>query len=177
MNRHRVEVYIIDEAGRIAASFERIQWDESEVLDRAAALLARDNASTAVQNSSSGGNENGFGKNSNTATTSYGTEFAGALASRPAPGLTSPALPATLSIFRLPRPSFQSAPSAGPHISAFSVLPAWSGCLTPPAFAPSCQPDVDHLGSLWLQQRWQQETAGFYLAATGAFLIFFSDRL
>ena len=40
INRHRVEVYVLDAHGNIAASFERIQWDENEVLDSAATLLA-----------------------------------------------------------------------------------------------------------------------------------------
>jgi protein SCO1/2 len=39
VSRHRVEVYILDVDGRVAASFERIQWDERQVADQAAALL------------------------------------------------------------------------------------------------------------------------------------------
>ncbi len=39
VNRHRVELYLLDRTGRIAASFERIHWDEREVLDRAVQLL------------------------------------------------------------------------------------------------------------------------------------------
>ena len=39
VNRHRIEVYALDRDGRIAASFERIHWDEEQVVDRAAALL------------------------------------------------------------------------------------------------------------------------------------------
>ena len=49
VNRHRVELYVLDAAGRIAASFERIQWDENEVLERAAALLAKDSISTVAR--------------------------------------------------------------------------------------------------------------------------------
>ncbi|MDE2366503.1 MAG: SCO family protein, partial [Betaproteobacteria bacterium] len=41
VSRHRVEVYILDTAGEIAASFDRIQWDENEVLDRVVNLLAQ----------------------------------------------------------------------------------------------------------------------------------------
>ena len=33
VNRHRIEVYILDARGRIAASFERIHWDEQQVVD------------------------------------------------------------------------------------------------------------------------------------------------
>ena len=39
VNRHRIEVYVLDREGRVAASFERIQWDESEVVGRARELL------------------------------------------------------------------------------------------------------------------------------------------
>jgi protein SCO1/2 len=40
VNRHRIEVYILDSEGRIAASFERIQWDENDVVSRAMKILA-----------------------------------------------------------------------------------------------------------------------------------------
>ena len=39
VNRHRVEVYILDAEGRIAASFERIHWDEQQVVTRAIEVL------------------------------------------------------------------------------------------------------------------------------------------
>jgi protein SCO1/2 len=39
VNRHRVEVYILDGRGRIARVFERIRWDEEEVVNQAADLL------------------------------------------------------------------------------------------------------------------------------------------
>jgi len=39
VNRHRVELYILDARGRIAASFERLQWDEASVVEQASALL------------------------------------------------------------------------------------------------------------------------------------------
>ena len=39
VNRHRIEVYVLDPAGRIAASFERIHWDARQVVDRAVELL------------------------------------------------------------------------------------------------------------------------------------------
>jgi protein SCO1/2 len=40
VNRHRLEVYILDREGRIAASFERIHWDEEEVVARAIEVLS-----------------------------------------------------------------------------------------------------------------------------------------
>lgn len=39
VNRHRVELYILDAEGRIAASFERIHWDEQQVVDRTIEVL------------------------------------------------------------------------------------------------------------------------------------------
>ena len=39
VNRHRLEVYILDAEGRIAGSFERIHWDEQQVVDRAIEIL------------------------------------------------------------------------------------------------------------------------------------------
>jgi protein SCO1/2 len=39
VNRHRLEVYVLDGEGRIAGSFERIHWDEQQVVDRAIAVL------------------------------------------------------------------------------------------------------------------------------------------
>ena len=40
VNRHRIEAYILDAEGRIAASFERLHWDEEQVVDRAIGVLA-----------------------------------------------------------------------------------------------------------------------------------------
>ncbi|MDF0673535.1 MAG: SCO family protein [Nitrospira sp.] len=39
VNRHRVEAYILDAEGRIAASFERTCWDERLVVDRTLQVL------------------------------------------------------------------------------------------------------------------------------------------
>jgi protein SCO1/2 len=39
VNRHRVEAYILDAQGRIAVSFERLLWDEQQVVARAVDLL------------------------------------------------------------------------------------------------------------------------------------------
>lgn len=39
VNRHRIEVYLLDERGRIAASIARLQWEVEEVLDLAETLL------------------------------------------------------------------------------------------------------------------------------------------
>ena len=43
VNRHKLEAYILDADGKVAASFERIRWDEPQVVDRAIALLKESN--------------------------------------------------------------------------------------------------------------------------------------
>ena len=49
VNRHRIEVYILDAEGRIAASFERIHWDEQQVVDRAIEVLKEQSVETASE--------------------------------------------------------------------------------------------------------------------------------
>ena len=49
VNRHRIEVYILDAEGRIAASFERIHWDEQEDTARAIEVLTEKNAAAACE--------------------------------------------------------------------------------------------------------------------------------
>lgn len=39
VNRHRIEVYVLDAQGRVAVSFERIHWDEQQVVTRAIETL------------------------------------------------------------------------------------------------------------------------------------------
>ena len=39
VNRHRIEVYILDAEGRAAASFVRLHWDEGQVVQRAVEVL------------------------------------------------------------------------------------------------------------------------------------------
>ena len=46
VNRHRIEVYLLDAAGGIAASLERIHWDEQQIMDRAVALLNEERRAT-----------------------------------------------------------------------------------------------------------------------------------
>jgi len=39
VNRHRIELYVLDAEGRVAVSFEQLRWDEQEVVARAAGML------------------------------------------------------------------------------------------------------------------------------------------
>ena len=54
VNRHRVEAFVLDAQGRIAASFERLQWDDEEVIDEAVRLLARPPDDTGSDGDTSG---------------------------------------------------------------------------------------------------------------------------
>jgi protein SCO1 len=48
VNRHRIEAYILDSKGRVSASFERLHWDEQEVVDRAIEVLAEQDSGPRV---------------------------------------------------------------------------------------------------------------------------------
>lgn len=52
VNRHRIEAYILDAEGRIAASFERIHWDEQQVVDRTIEVLKEKSDETTSEVSS-----------------------------------------------------------------------------------------------------------------------------
>jgi protein SCO1 len=45
VSRHRIELYLLDESGRVAASFTRLEWSEDEVVLRLSQLFAATNAS------------------------------------------------------------------------------------------------------------------------------------
>jgi protein SCO1 len=53
VSRHRIELYVLDGGGRIAASFERIRWKETEVVDRAQEVLAEDSRTPVLVDASS----------------------------------------------------------------------------------------------------------------------------
>ncbi|MEK6280843.1 MAG: SCO family protein [Acidobacteriota bacterium] len=54
VNRHRIEVYILDAEGRIAASFERIHWDEQQVVNRTIEVLKEKREETTIEVSADG---------------------------------------------------------------------------------------------------------------------------
>jgi protein SCO1/2 len=39
VNRHRIELFLLDQQGRVAGAFTRLQWDSEEVLAQAASLV------------------------------------------------------------------------------------------------------------------------------------------
>ena len=48
VNRHRIELYILDAVGRTAGYFGRIQWNERDVVDRAIEVLKENETSSAT---------------------------------------------------------------------------------------------------------------------------------
>ena len=46
VNRHRVEAYIVDQRGQVAAVFERIHWDEEELVRQATEILHEQNTAS-----------------------------------------------------------------------------------------------------------------------------------
>lgn len=42
VNRHRVEAFLVDAGGNVAASFERVGWDEGRIVDEALVLCAEE---------------------------------------------------------------------------------------------------------------------------------------
>jgi len=55
VNRHRIELFILDCHGRIAASFERLKWNEREVIDTAVRLLPDRNDSSGKRSAAAAG--------------------------------------------------------------------------------------------------------------------------
>ncbi len=158
VNRHRVEVYILDTAGSITTSFERVQWDEREILDRAAALLAQASTHTARRRSEDGNMRA-------PATASRQRVFA----QHPATGST---LPATLSALSLTTAFFPKCPICwATYLSVFGITGLEQLPYTPwllPLFAGLM---LINLGSLWLREHARQRIIGFYFSATGVFAI------
>jgi protein SCO1/2 len=46
VSRHRIEVFVLDRKGRVAATFHRLNWSEEQVVDQAARLVEREKAGT-----------------------------------------------------------------------------------------------------------------------------------
>jgi protein SCO1/2 len=142
VNRHRVELYILDAEGRIATSFERLHWDEQQVVDRAIEVL----------NEKSGAAEGSLPPASpthrNTASPIFGTIAALGFAFFP----KCPICWATyLSVF---------------GIASVERIP-YSPWLQPVLVAAL----LINLASVWLRGRATGRMSGFYLVGTGALAI------
>lgn len=148
VNRHRIEAYVLDAEGRLAASFERTRWDEQQLVDRAIEVLK----------------EKGEG-----ATPEISPEPASIPARRKA------ASPVLGTLAALGVAFFPKCPIcwAG-YLSMFGIaglerIP-YSPWLQPALVAVM----LINLGSVWLRGRSTGRMAGFYLVSAGALSILFS---
>jgi protein SCO1/2 len=148
VNRHRIEVYILDAEGRVAASFERLQWEERRVAERAAELL-EDESSGAVP------------------------ETFGETAAPPARRKTTSPVLGTLASVAVA--FFPKCPIcwAG-YLSLFGVASLqripYSPWLQPLLVAVM----LVNLGSVWLRSRATGRMSAFYLVSAGALAILIS---
>lgn len=145
VNRHRLEVYILDSEGRIAASFERLHWDEQQVVDRAIEVLneKRDERMSQVSTEPTAVSARG-----NTASSMFGTFAALGVAFFPKCPICWAAY---LSVF---------------GIAGLEQIP-YSPWLKPVLVAAM----LINLGSVWLRGRATGRMSGFYLVAAGALAI------
>ena len=148
VNRHRLEVYILDTQGRIAASFERIHWDEQEVVDRATEVLREKIVEVAS------------------------TDSAG-----PAdvPARRKTALPMLGTLASLGVAFFPKCPICwAAYLSVFGIASMnqipYSPWLRPVLIAVM----LINLASVWLRGRLTGRMSGFYLAGAGALVIIVS---
>lgn len=148
VNRHRLEVYILDAEGQIAASFQRIHWDEQQVVERAIEVLNEPQAGTAA-----------------------------GLSSEPdeSPARRKLASPMLATLASLAMAFFPKCPICwSAYLSVFGIaglkqIP-YSPWLQPVLFALM----LINLGSVWLRGRSTGRMTGFYLVSAGALAILLS---
>lgn len=145
VNRHRIELYVLDAEGRIATSFERLQWDEQQVVDHAVRVLEE------------------------------GRESAGGIATTPAdpPARRAAVSPLIGALGSLGLALFPKCPVcwAG-YLSLFGIAGLQRVPYTPwlqPVFAAVM---LINVASVWLRGRRTGRTGAFYLAGAGALAIF-----
>jgi protein SCO1/2 len=143
INRHRIELYVLDAEGRIATSFERLHWEEEDVVDHAVELLAEMSANAVVEDS----------PHSSKLPASNTTPMFGTLAALGVAFFTnSPFWWATykslLGVGALQRIPYS--PWLQPLLAALMLV---------------------NLGSTWLRGRATASMSGFYLVSIGALMI------
>ena len=144
VNRHRVEAFVLDPEGRVAAAFERLHWDEGELVERAARVLDEADDAPPAQSTPS--------------------------ASHPASrGALAPWLGtlAALGVALLPKcPICWAA-----YLSAFGVAGFGSIPYSPWLLPLLAAAVLVNLGSMWLRGRATGTLAPFWLAGVGTLLI------
>jgi len=140
VNRHRVEAYILDADGRVASSFERIHWDEHQLVDRTIEVLK---------------------EKSNEAPGEASQEPTGASAHRIA-------LPMLGILASLGAAFFPKCPMCwAAYLSLFGIAGLAQIPYAPwlqPVFAAAM---LTNVASVWLRARYTGKMSGFYLVAVG----------
>ncbi len=147
VNRHRIEAYILDAEGRIAASFERIHWDEQQVVDRTIEVLQEKSDETT-------------------------SEVSPGPADRPARHKTKTVSPIFGTLASLGVAFFPKCPICwAAYLSVFGIAG-----LNQIPYSPWLQPMLIavmliNLASVWLRGRSTGRMSGFYLVSAGALAI------
>jgi protein SCO1/2 len=155
VNRHRVEVYILDDKGQIATVFERIHWDEQSVVDRAIELLQEKSCTDPVLTEKIEHRKFSIGNDPSVRRT------------------TTASILATLASFAVA--FFPKCPICwAAYLSVFGIAG-----LDQIPYSPWLQPLLAtviliNLASVWLRARATGRMISFYLASAGAILIIVS---
>lgn len=145
VNRHRIELYILDAQGRVAASFERLHWDEHQVVRCATQLLQEKSEAKTV------------------------TKQRDAVAPRP---LASP-LFGTLAAVGLAL--FPKCPLCWAGYMSFVGIAGLEGIPYSPWLQPLLAVMIAiNLGSVWLRARATGRILGFLMVSAGAVMIVLS---
>jgi protein SCO1/2 len=157
VNRHRVEAFLLDVHGRVAVSFERLLWDEADVVERTAELLAESELLSPAEGPSA--------------------PMPSDASAPPAPSLpagtsarTASALLGTLASLGVA--FFPKCPVCwAAYLSMFGIA-----SLRQIHYAPWLQPVLAvmmllNLASVWVRSRFTGRMAGFYFVTAGALAI------
>ena len=149
VNRHRIEAYVLDAEGRVAASFERLHWDVQQVVERAVEVLQEKSGATSSGVSPQQPAEHPTRRK--TTSTAFGTL-------------------ASLGVAFFPKCPICWAS----YLSVFGI----AGLEEIP-YAPWLQPVLYavmliNLASVWLRGRSTGRMSGFYLVSAGALSIILS---
>ncbi|MFP5262935.1 MAG: SCO family protein [Blastocatellia bacterium] len=145
VNRHRIEAYILDSEGRAVACFERIHWDEQQVVDRTIELMKEESSKARSEGSQRSADSPARRK---TASPVFGTLAAVAVAFFPKCPICWAGY---LSVF---------------GIAGLEQIPYYPWLQ--PVFVAVM---LINLGSIWLRGRSTGRMRGFYLVIAGALTI------
>jgi protein SCO1/2 len=177
VNRHRIEIYVLDAAGRIAASFARVHWREREVVDRAVALLDEpaNGSSDAPQAARAPGRQT-TGGTGITAFEPDGLVLSERQAGEPADAVRQRVAGAAAPVFAtLASLGVAFFPKCAMCWATYATVFGIAGLERIP-YSPWMQPVLAavilvNLASVWWRSRSTGRMAGFYLAVAGVLAI------